>query len=183
LKTFFGCGIIVIKNNRSEVSFRVNSAQELTNLVIPHLFHFPLLSQKAADFYFFKEIVNLIFYKTHLTEEGLLQIINIRASMILGLSDLLKSQFINCCPVPRKIINTTLIPNLNWIAGFSSGEGCFLVTISKSNQTKIGQTTQLTFKVSQHNRDRKLLELMGQYLNCGAVYSHGEMLLYLEFLI
>lgn len=104
-----------------EVSFRVNSAQELTNLVIPHFLNYPLLSQKAADFYLFKEIVNLMLSKTHLTEAGLLQIINIRASMNLGLSDLLKSQFINCLPVPRKIINTAHILNLNWIAGFSSG--------------------------------------------------------------
>jgi hypothetical protein len=174
LKTFFGCGIIVEKNNRSEVSFRVNSAQDLTNLIIPHFLKYPLLSQKCADFYLFKEIVDLIITKTHLTEEGLQQIINIRASMNLGLSDLLKSQFINLNPVPRPIINSTHIPNLNWIAGFSSGEGCFLVTISKSNKNKVGKITQLTFKISQHNRDKKLLELIGKHLNCGAVYSHGK---------
>lgn len=62
----------------------------------------------------------------------------------------------------------------SWIFKRCPKGGCFLVTISNSNQTKIGQTTQLTFKISQHNRDRKLLELMEKYLNCGAVYSHGE---------
>ena len=81
----------------------------------------------------FKQIVNLINTKDHLTEVGLQQIINIRASMNLGLSSLQKSQFINYNPVPRPIINYTEIPNLYWIAGFSSGEGCFLVSISKSN--------------------------------------------------
>lgn len=50
---------------------------------------------------------------------------------------------------------------------------CFLVTISKSNQNKVGQITQLTFKISQHNRDKKLLELIGKHLNCGAVYYHS----------
>ena len=50
--------------------------------------------------------------------------------------------------------------------------GCFLVSISKSN--KIGHITQLIFKISQHHRDKKLLELIAKYLNCGAVYSHSK---------
>lgn len=152
----------------------MNSITELTNLIIPHFLNYPLLSQKAADFYLFKQIVDLILIKAHLTEEGLQQIINIRASLNKGLSDLQKSHFVHYKPVSRQIINTDNIPNLNWIAGFSSGEGCFLVTITKSNQNKVGQVTQLTFKIPQHNRDTKLLELISKTLNCGSVYSHGE---------
>jgi hypothetical protein len=175
LQEFFACGSIVSKNNRSEVSFRVNSFHDLTNFVIPHFVNYPLLSQKSADFYLFKQIVNLINTKVHLTDVGLQQIINIRASMNLGLSDLQNSEFINCTPVPRPIINYTEIPNAYWIAGFSSAEGCFLVNISKLNKNKIGQyTVQLIFKISQHHRDKILLELIAKYLNCGAVYSHSK---------
>ena len=50
--------------------------------------------------------------------------------MNLGLSDLQKSSFINYNPVARPVINLTEIPNPNWIAGFSSAEGCFLVQAS-----------------------------------------------------
>ena len=82
-----------------------------------------------------------------MNEEGLQQIINIRASMNWGLSDLQKSEFINYKPVYRQIIHYNDIPNLNWIAGFSSGEGCFLVSITNSNRNKIGQVIQLTFKI------------------------------------
>jgi hypothetical protein len=174
LQEFFSCGNIVSKNTRKEVIFRVNSLHDLTNFIIPHFENYPLLSQKAADFYLFKQIVKLINTKNHLTEAGLLQIVNIRASMNLGLSDLQKSEFINYNPVTRPIINYTEIPNPNWIAGFSSGEGCFLVTISKSNKNKIGQVIQLIFKISQHHRDKKLLELIAKYMNCGAVKSHSE---------
>ena len=39
----------------------------------------------------FKEVVRLMNNKTHLSIQGLNQIINIKASMNLGLSDLLKS--------------------------------------------------------------------------------------------
>ena len=77
--------------------------------------------------------------------------------------------------MPRPIIKYTEIPNLNWIAGFSSAEGCFLLTISKScAKNKIGQIVQLTFKISQHHRDKHLLELISKYLNCGKVYYHSE---------
>lgn len=62
--------------------------------------------------------MNLINTKDHLSEVGLQQIINIRASLNLGLSDLQKSEFINYNPVPRSIINYTEIPNPNWVAGF-----------------------------------------------------------------
>jgi hypothetical protein len=36
LQTFFGCGLIVKKNKRSEISLRINSIQDLNNLIIPH---------------------------------------------------------------------------------------------------------------------------------------------------
>lgn len=83
LKEFFGCGINVNKNTRNEASFRVNSHQDLTNCIIPHFSNYPLLTQKSADFILFTRIVKLINNKMHLTEEGLLQIINIRASINL----------------------------------------------------------------------------------------------------
>ena len=171
LQEFFACGSIVSKKNRSEKSFRVNSLHELTNFIIPHFENFPLLTQKQADFELFKEIVYLIKNKVHLTDVGLLQIINIRASINLGLSEYQKSEFINYKPVQRPIIKYTEIPNPNWIAGFSSAEGCFLASIKKANKNKIGQFVQLTFKISQHQRDKYLLELISKYLNCGKVYS------------
>ena len=49
----------------------------------------------------------------HLTEEGLLQIINLKASINLGLSNLQKSNFPNYKPVARPVINTTKIPDPN----------------------------------------------------------------------
>jgi len=51
--------------------------------------------------------------KVHLSIEGLKQIINIKASMNLGLSDFLKSEFIDFTPVKRHIINTENIPDPN----------------------------------------------------------------------
>jgi hypothetical protein len=113
LQEFFGCGVIVNKNTRNEASFRVNSLQDLTNFIIPHSSNYPLLSQKAADFLLFKKFVKLMNNKVHLNEDGLQQIINLRASMNLGLSDLQKSEFPNYNPVVRPIISSTEISDLN----------------------------------------------------------------------
>jgi hypothetical protein len=43
--------------------------------------------------------------KAHLTVEGLNQIVNIKASLNLGLSDMLKSEFAGYTPVKRPVIN------------------------------------------------------------------------------
>jgi hypothetical protein len=72
-----------------------------------------LLTQKAADFILFKQIVELIKNKEHLSIEGLTKIINIKASLNLGLSEILKTNFNKINPVKRPIINTTKIPDPN----------------------------------------------------------------------
>jgi hypothetical protein len=72
------------------------------------------LAQKAADFYLFKQVTELMKNKAHLKTEGIKEIINIKASMNLGLSDELKSNFINTAAalVPQRgpTIKTTNIP-------------------------------------------------------------------------
>ena len=64
-----------------------------------------MLTQKAADFLLFKKAVKLFNDKVHLTVEGLNQLVNIKASMNLGLSDMLKSEFASYTPVERPGIN------------------------------------------------------------------------------
>jgi len=95
--------------------------------------------------------------KAHLTEEGLKEIVNIKASMNLGLSDMLKTEFKEFIPVERPVINTENIPNPAWISGFVSGEGNFDVIIVNSTN-KLGKRVQLRFRIVQHERDLKLME-------------------------
>jgi hypothetical protein len=94
------------------VNYSVDSNKDLTNL-INHFEKYPLLTQKAADFILFKEVVKLMNNKAHLQIEGLHQIINIKASINLGLSDFLISEFNEITPVLRPIINTENIPDPN----------------------------------------------------------------------
>jgi hypothetical protein len=61
----------------------------------------------------FKQIVDLNNKKVHLTLEGLQQIINLRASLNLGLAESLKADFPNYTPVerPLSITKEILDPN------------------------------------------------------------------------
>jgi LAGLIDADG endonuclease/NADH-Ubiquinone oxidoreductase (complex I), chain 5 N-terminus len=164
-------GIGSIKSYLNKVTFAVNSKQDLTKLII-HLEKYPLLTQKAADFILFKKVVDLMNNKIHLSFEGLQQIINIKASMNLGLSDFLKSEFKDFSMVKREIINTENIPNPNWLSGFVTGEGCFDVRIFQQLSNKIGYRVQLRFRISQHEKDLKLMECIRKYLGSGKVYKY-----------
>jgi len=174
LQEFFGCGIIFKNKTQSKISYQVQSIKDLTNKIMPHFDKYPLLTQKAADFLLFKNVIKLMNNQAHLTAEGLQEIINLRASMNLGLSDLQKSAFPNFHLAVRPVINTNKINDANWIAGFTSAEGCFFVDIYNSKTSKIGFKVKLTFSVTQHSRDKKLFELIAKYLNCGVVYTKSE---------
>ena len=133
-----GIGSIYSYSNQSKVNYSIDSIKDLI-ILINHFNKYPLLTQKLADFKLFKQIIDLIKEKNHLTIEGLHQIINIKASINLGLSDMLKSEFKNFIPIERPIINTENIPNPHWIAGFVSGDGNFDVNITaKASTHKIG---------------------------------------------
>jgi hypothetical protein len=51
----------------------------------------------------------------------------------------------------RSEIPTPKTINPNWIAGFSSGDGCLLVKIEKSYSHKLGARVQLRFTITQHS--------------------------------
>ncbi len=167
-----GIGTIHIDQTRNRVNYSIDSAKELNKLFV-HLERFPLLTQKAADFILFKQAVNLMNNKAHLTIEGLNQIVNIKASMNLGLSDKLKAEFKGYSPVEKPVVNNEKTPDPSWIAGFVSGEGNFYVHIAKGT-TKIGYRVQLRFRITQHIRDIKLMESIMLLLGSGSIYKYPK---------
>src|SRR5688572_27964918 len=62
--------------------------------------------------------------------------------------------------------------NLNftlWLIGFTDGEGCFHIGISKNNTMKSGYQVIPEFTLVQHVKDKLLLERIKEYLGCGIV--------------
>jgi hypothetical protein len=169
-----GIGTIHKYPKQDKVIYSIDSNKDLQNL-LTHFNKYPLISEKAADLYLFKQAVELITNKTHLTEEGLLSIVNIKASMNLGLSDKLKTEFKGYIPVERPVIKTENIPDPFWISGFVSGEGCFDALITNSSN-KIGKRIQLRLRIVQHERDLKLMENIIKYLGTGKIYKYPDKL-------
>jgi hypothetical protein len=115
----------------------------------------------------FKQAFELVKSKQHLTPEGLRKIVAIKASINLGLSESLKAAFPDIIPVPRALVVDQKIKDPNWLAGFTSGEGCFLISISKGT-TVIGYRVMLGFKITQSVRDVELMKTrLSTYLDCG----------------
>ena len=167
IQAFFG-GIGTISSNSTEgmCAFRVTSPKQILNKIIPHFNKYNLITQKQADYLLFKQIVNLIEQEEHLKEEGLQLIINIRASLNLGLSEALKTAFPDTIPVIRPYITSLEIPHPEWMAGFTTGEGCFFIKTTKG-RNKAGVGISLIFQISQHIRDKELLKSFVTYFKCG----------------
>ncbi len=114
------------KHGKDSFQFRVDSIEEL-QVIIDHFNMYPLQSAKLADFLLFQDCFSIIKSKEHLTEEGLTKLVNLKASLNLGLSNELIESFPG---VEAKKINRTFsIEDLDpyWVAGFTSGDGSFLL--------------------------------------------------------
>jgi len=171
VKEFFGGIGDIYKSNKLN-NYIISSNKELL-ILVNHLKKYPLLTKKASDFILFKQVVKLIDNKTHLNIEGLHQVVNLKASINLGLSEKLRSEFKNFTPVERPILKIENIPDPNWISGFASGEGNFSIKIFKGTN-KIGYRVQLKFRLVQHIRDKFLMQVINKYFNTGNIYKYSE---------
>jgi hypothetical protein len=111
LRSDFGAGSIAINEKRDSASYVVISLVDLTKVIIPHFNENPLTTKKQADFELFKKVVEKMNRKEHLTVKGLQEIVNLRASMNLGLTDKLKIAFPNTKPVFRPDVELKEIPD------------------------------------------------------------------------
>jgi len=175
IQTFFGVGRVTVGVS---ADYRVEKIGDLVNVIIPHLDKYPLISKKKADYVLFKRIVFMMKDKLHLTKEGVQEIINIKASMNKGISEELLAEFPATSPVDRPVVKEPLVSDIrpDWLAGFTSGDGCFYTYAEKDSKLRSGYRIKLRFNICQHSRDKSLLECISSYLNCGNILetSRGE---------
>lgn len=182
LKTYFGVGSIQSTGkNRDSFEYIVKSLKELNNVIIPHFDKYPLVTHKKADYELFKLVLASIVKKEHLSEEGLLTIVNLKASINKGLSAQLKTVFPQSKPHPRPTIVNPIVPHSQWIAGFTSGDGSFSVLIRQLTHTtpKVNPEEKfrivLRFVISQDKRDKELMTNIINYLSCGRLVEYDNM--------
>lgn len=118
-------------------------------------------------------MIQLIISKDHLTAEGLHKIVSIRASINKGLSDKLNLSFPSIIPAEKPTVTDIAIKDTQWLAGFTTGEGCFLIDTYKA-KTKIGTAVTLRFKIAQHSRDAALLKSFIAYNDCGSYVPKSD---------
>jgi len=177
IKSFFSeVGTIVTNYNYSFAVYRVHSLGDITNVIIPHFNKYPLISQKYGDFIIWKNIVELINKGEHLTIDGLIKIVNLKAFLNKGLSYNLKIHFpdiVKTNKLKKPNANIPINIDYNWIAGFFSGEGCFSIGIYKSNTHKIGYGIILQIIFTQHLRDEILFNSIKKVLGCGNIIKYS----------
>ena len=159
----------IYKHGTDSRQYRVSSLSNL-QVIIQHFDKYPLITQKQADYILFKEAVNLIINKEHLSLTGLLKFVGLKATINWGLSEKFKETFPNVEPINRPKVESSVhaIKNLNWIRGFIEAEGSFqVITQNVNNITNIS----LRFSITQHIRDEPLLNNIVTYLNCGRYYK------------
>jgi LAGLIDADG endonuclease len=166
VQSYFG-GIGGFSQWNNNILYRVSSLKDISNVIIPHFEKYPLLTQKRADFELFKSVVQLMNKKEHLTSDGLVKIVSIKASLNNGLSPTLTEAFPTITPINRPLVKGIEISDPNWVAGFTEGEGCFNVNIISSKTHKIGAQVQLRFELTQHSRDTELMNSLVKYWGCG----------------
>lgn len=145
-------------------------------VIIDHFDKYPLKTNKRADYEFWRQVVEIIKNKQHLTLKGLQKIVAIRATINWGLSYTLKAAFPRVVPINRPTISVSLkkISDPYLFSGFTSAEGCFWVYILKSTTTKTGMSVNLIFSISLHTRDKQFIKSFIEYLGCGKIYVNRE---------
>ncbi len=138
ISNFFGVGKVYHHVEVEEATFRVGSIKEL-DVIIKHFDMYPLITQKLSDFILFKLALDIIKLKEHLNIEGILKIANLKASMNTNLEVV---DLPNIVPVPLPLLPLITVRDINpyWLAGFTSGDGCFSVSVIKS-KAKLGETS------------------------------------------
>ena len=163
IKTYFN-EIGSINTSSKECVYKVRSLKEVLT-IISHFDKYFLITQKRADFELFKLIVNKLNNKEHLA--GLDEIVNICASMNLGLPLAVKNDFPNFKPIERPLIENMEVPHPEWMAGFisrSAREGSF------SGDDSIS----LSFRVAQHHKDMELFKSFVSFFDCGYCHYHNK---------
>lgn len=123
IQAYFGVGK-VYRGEKNIYRFMVRSIIDL-RVILDHFDKYPLKTQKLADFYLFKQVVDIIRQVEYLTPKELQQIVNVRASINKGLSDELNTVFPDTVPVSRPVISNQEIKDPYWLSGFTDAEGTF----------------------------------------------------------
>jgi NADH:ubiquinone oxidoreductase subunit K len=150
IKEYFG-DIGFITNNKKDNTYNYSVSGIANCLIIKdHFLNFPLLTYKAVYFSMWCALLNLMVNKAHLTENGLFQIVCIKAAFKRGLNLKLREAFPTAVAIERPSYDTSLkLVDLNWLAGFITADGSFGFSFTENKAYKVGFTVISMIRIHQ----------------------------------
>lgn len=137
LKSFFkGVGDIIYSEHY--VAYRVSKFSDIIQFIIPHFDKYPLQSTKVVSYYLFKEVVNLMVKREHITLPGFGKVLAYKAAAKKGLEAKIFNLFKDITPHNVENVfltdsRSTLEPE--YISGFVGADGSFFIS-KPSEKTK-----------------------------------------------
>lgn len=163
VKDFFCCGHLYIEYKRGTLTLAIRDINSINNIIIPHFSNYPLRGTKYLDFLSFKQAINIINSKKHLTKEGLDKIIRISNNMNSYREFMVEYS-------PNHAIEDSIgyIPiDGNYINGFIAGDGCLAFN------TKDVNFGRMSLQITQHKCNKLLLLSIAKYFNSTSkIYYH-----------
>ena len=185
IQSFFGGVGRISKERNGCIDFTISSLNQIITQVIPHFDKYLLNTQKRADYLLFKQAVIIMQRGEHLTVSGLEAIVNIRATLNKGLTSSLIEAFPKTVAVARPQVDITDVKSIDpqWVAGFTSGDGSFIVSIRNSKSSQTDGRVSLTFSLIQHSSpsgssDELFMKSLVNYFGFGKAYTYKS---YTEF--
>jgi hypothetical protein len=177
LKAFFkGAGDIIY--NEHYVAYKVSKFSDIIQIIIPHFDNYPLKSTKAVSYYLFKEVVNLMVKREHITLPGFRKVLAYKASAKKGLQAKIFSSDLFKDITPHNVENVYVpdsqsILEPEYVSGFVAADGTFW--ISKPSEKTKWPNYDATFAIAQNQLDESLLCRIIKTLGCGGITkdSHG----------
>lgn len=182
IRDFFNVGRVSLRSDDAVV-YEVASIKEI-EIILNHLEAYPLITDKWSDLQLFKQVVELMLNKEHLTNEGLTKIVNIKASMNFGtMPNSIISLYPDIKPVKRPVSTDFTIYHPYWVVGYVEGEGMFFVNIYKRKDTLLGEGVKLVFKITQDRRNLSILESFTEIFTSGKVYKQSPTVKVMDYMI
>ena len=69
----------------------------------------------------------------------------------------------------RPLVENKTIVDPDWLAGFTSGEGCYLIFIQANVAHTLGCQVLIEFQLTQHVRDEQLMNSLIKFFDCGKI--------------
>ena len=172
IKLFFGnIGFITTFKKR----YAYNVVGLRNGLKIKHHFQiYPLMTYKLVYFNLGEKVLEIIERGDHLTDEGLKNIIEIKAAFKKGINSKLLDLYPNITPVPTP----DYVPHLNllneeWLSGFINTDGSFSLSKYKTCAQRANRSLEFNIvpqiRIYQDDLSLKVLESIQKLLGTGKI--------------